>query len=762
VKLDYASICASDGSAPNIVFETEPSKFQRSYYSDTEYRLYRTQIVSNNGSREEFKSALLSIARASKRLASASVYSHGLVVECRNLEVVRLLPSVAAGEDFVDNSAGIKIPCLGSNKLVPSLTSPTPYLNGAPEFFIAEKSHVFTTTDPTPQTRADSSNEKLRALVAKHDASGEYMRWLDSLIEDDRRSDAPITPATTKAMTGWPVSRRKNEKRTDNLQSFSDASNGDLPTVLFLEIGTEDAAPSDWQLVRQTLKERLQKISQGTLSPTPEEENPSLSLKSDNSSGVEALWTLQIRQFVSNHQKTHETTSQKMLLVMCVQPGEKNAAQYQILKKACDVEVGIPSISVKRSTLQEKAKSKNSVDTAAMVVGSIRRKLRLRNPPMLADSQAHKTCRHLIVSIHVETFSTPGPQVLDDGSLRNSKSKMFLVALVSRARDSSVDYHTQVKLYSESDFEELGVTDLVRQFFDAIETSPRELTILRTGYLVDGSAAPSGSAGPDSPATPDSSTTTKVGRLINERNDIAKAYAQLPNHGAFKYAILSEDKLLKVSAGGKDCSPDGNNRESLLIAAFDVREDKSQSSFWVFHNKKAAVDATGVKVTFLPEAVSSQTPDRNQHKHHAKLDLSNLSDRSVHTPTPRSRVVSGLVRTSPSPSQSPNSPSPEPQALDLSKTRLTPQSLDNKPHDSSNNPVASSDEVDFLNQIWMDEHLELYNTEWSIPTYLAHLALKRARMHLVTNDWEYEKHGQTAPVYLPEVHSNVCDTLYYV
>jgi hypothetical protein len=76
--------------------------------------------------------------------------------------------------------------------------------------------------------------------------------------------------------------------------------------------------------------------------------------------------------------------------------------------------------------------------------------------------------------------------------------------------------------------------------------------------------------------------------------------------------------------------------------------------------------------------------------------------------------------------------------------------------------VALPDEVDFFNQIWMDEHLELYDTEWPIPTHLAHLALKRAKLHLVTNDWEYEMHGQTAPVYLPEVHEDVRNTLYYI
>ena len=545
------------------------------------------------------------------------------------------------------------------------------------------------------------------------------MPTIARLIEKIRRSDVPTTSVTKGSLSGWSISPRQDKKKLDNLQAVAIAFDGALPKVLFLIAGTEENNSTNLDIVRRKIKENIQRVSQEPTSSTPEEESPTLSLKYDDNPDIEALWT-------------HQTPRQRMLLVMCVQPGEKNAAQYAILKKACDVEVGIPSISVNRGTLL--AKSEDPGVAAAMVVGSICLKLRLRNPLTLMNSPKVRESRHLVISIHVKPFTPPGPVVLKDGSRGSSKKEMVLVALVSRALESSVDYHTEVKLYSKLAFEKLGVTALLDPFLESIKSSPRDLTILRTGYLVDGSA------------TSDSSFTSKARRLLMERNDIAKAYANIPKHGAFKYATLSEDKFLKVTASDQDCTPHGNNRTPLLITKLDAREVAGQSSFWVFHDKKTADSTTGIKVTFLPEvdpSISSQTTNGTdsvgkQHEHDT-----GLSQTAHDVPTePRvSHVLSGLIKPPPSPLQEPRSP-PAP----------------------SNHPaaeVASPEEVDILGRIWIDDHLELYDIKWPTPTNLAQLALKRAQMHLVSNDWDNRLQGQTAPVFLPEVHENVRNTLYY-
>jgi hypothetical protein len=357
-NLDYASLCASGGPAPNIVFETKASKFERSYLSNEKYRWCSTQIITSNVSRAELRIALQRIALAVGRESkgSASVYCHSLVVRCQILEVARLLPSVAAGEDFVNSSAGIDVPWIGTSKLVVGLmsspipptdskcaryseglkllpgTSPSLYLNGAPRSFIAKKPHVFITTDPRLRTLADLFDEQLNGtddrgaklkqlsitlkglqvrvrgsknsnddethivgvvlvdnsrpapfrprqdlpliavgsaqypidpelciIVPNQDLRGRRMSSVARLIENIRRSDVPTTSATTGSLSGWSISPRQDKNKIDNLRAVSIKFDGALPKILFLEAATEDVNSPSWNLVRQKLKEEVQR-----------------------------------------------------------------------------------------------------------------------------------------------------------------------------------------------------------------------------------------------------------------------------------------------------------------------------------------------------------------------------------------------------------------------------------------------------------------------------------------------------------------------
>jgi hypothetical protein len=67
-------------------------------------------------------------------------------------------------------------------------------------------------------------------------------------------------------------------------------------------------------------------------------------------------------------------------------------------------------------------------------------------------------------------------------------------------------------------------------------------------------------------------------------------------------------------------------------------------------------------------------------------------------------------------------------------------------------------DTDLLAAIWKDEGLGLYSTKWPVPTHLAHLAAKRAMLHLRKDDKGKAIMSST----LPPVHENVRDTLYYL
>lgn len=421
VNIDYASACASTGSASNIMFQT-PSALQCSSLPDGKQRWCKTQIITSNVPREDLESALQKIALAidPESNGSTSVYCHGLNMGCQVLQVARLLPSVATDEDFLDPSAGIEIPWVGANKLVSSLMSqPIPpkdspkardsdglmvvpgsstslYLNGAPQVFIAEKPHIYVTPDPNHDTldkllfeqlkRTQSPEgrtaklDQLRAMLKglrvrlsnsrdethvasemcyinpqsapshqRHDAwpaKGEKgshsdrpcfnvgskdfpvllpaelcipvpnqdlrsgrSPYLARLIENMRHADIPTTTTATVPLSGWSIARHQSMEKINNLQEVFKEFGGTLPTVLFLEArtGPKDKPSPNWDLVRQTLKENMQRLSQQAL----EKDIPCLSLRYDESIDVQALWTQQIRQFVLKHR----TLRQRMLLM---------------------------------------------------------------------------------------------------------------------------------------------------------------------------------------------------------------------------------------------------------------------------------------------------------------------------------------------------------------------------------------------------------------------------------------------------------------
>lgn len=89
-------------------------------------------------------------------------------------------------------------------------------------------------------------------------------------------------------------------------------------------------------------------------------------------------------------------------------------------------------------------------------------------------------------------------------------------------------------------------------------------------------------------------------------------------------------------------------------------------------------------------------------------------------------------------------------------------------HGMSNNTLdfvkdggVTDNGVKLLAELWKDEGLELYGTNWPVPTHLAHLASKRAMLHLRTAEWD-RPNERTTPFYLPGVHESVRNFLYYM
>lgn len=419
-------------------------------------------------------------------------------------------------------------------------------------------------------------------VLPGHDLRGEHLPCISRSIEALRRDAPLVADASAQQTRGHLIPRPHSRQKIDNLQVVSDKLDGVLPRVLFLEAGTEGVKSSSWIPVREALKKQMRRVSKSLTLSIPDKDVQPLSLQYEATPDIKDLWTQQISKFVN----TDRPTNRGILLIVCLQSEEVHAAMYDIIKKACDVEVGVQSIFVNGGTFGAKSHNKPS-QAAAMVVGSICRKLRLRNPPMLPKRATQTGSHHLVVSIHAKSFNVQTPCVLEDGSQGPGNPELVLVALVSHALGSSEDYYTDVKLCNKSEYEKQDVAQLFRTFFSCIKNSPHALTVLRSGHLVD-----------DSVKLQDS-------RLLKEKNDIAD-FCDVAGK-AFTYATLSEDKLLKIRFNDRNDASEDNKHRDLLIVQSSVGEDKSQSCFRVFHEQQAPDGTTGIKVTLHPHASTSST-----------------------------------------------------------------------------------------------------------------------------------------------------------
>ncbi|KAK4503054.1 hypothetical protein PRZ48_006481 [Zasmidium cellare] len=102
------------------------------------------------------------------------------------------------------------------------------------------------------------------------------------------------------------------------------------------------------------------------------------------------------------------------------------------------------------------------------------------------------------------------------------------------------------------------------------------------------------------------------------------------------------------------------------------------------------------------------------------------------------------------------SPSPKPTGV-TSPSLRNEVSLQKRPLPSN----VKKAELSSLSKLWCDDRLELYNTNFPIPTHLAHLAAKRAQMHMRYDNFD-DAADDAAPCALDPVHDDVKDTLYFL
>jgi hypothetical protein len=163
-------------------------------------------------------------------------------------------------------------------------------------------------------------------------------------------------------------------------------------------------------------------------------------------------------------------------------------------------------------------------------------------------------------------------------------------------------------------------------------------------------------------------------------------------------------------------------------------------------------------------AVSQMRSSSNSNGTPPMPQQSSAKTRSVsETPSSRDEPSSPspqIVEVTDTPSKDPIGPepaTPQPEAPMLLEPAPPSLTICGVKHED-----ATDVNIDLLVAIWKDEGLGLYNTKWPVLTHLAHLAAKRAIVHLRENNWQHASEGVIEPFTLPNVHENVRDTLYYL
>lgn len=588
--------------------------------------------------------------------------------------------------------------------------------------------------------------------------------------------------------------RQRKKSAAEVSASLQRACGGRVPTILFLEVGSEDAEPSIWASLRIALKDVVRGFFPAAEEQESDHDYPVLALSCDKVPDMTKLWTQQLRQYVLKHQVAGRQT----IVVVCLPSEKMHTGSYNIIKKACDQSAGAQSISVCRRNVEHKFSSNTSNGDpstgARLVAGDILRRLRLSNTLMLSALAKTQAPEHLVVAMHVTLFS-PQTQCVDDAGKLKKRPELMLTILVSRAIDSSEGYHTEAFITSKKRSNEAGIFEPFFNKFDG--ERPRALTVLRSGYQVDGNDSKHREA------------------LEDEEERVLEVYKKDASHGTFTYIKLSEDKLLKLQID-KEALPEMDDNGNALVITHRASQQNSDKTFthdlWVQNVHKKTESAAAVKVAIKRVLATSTVASESNlaGPSHPQNATAATAPGLLSPPPPKQkRELSGGIDLhaglesgidfSPSPApgsaardlmdlslmdlsfpEDPDSPSPNSERMEFRQQKQRANNLPvrssndsaapstttgSPPKTSGNSSTASSDITSHINtlaELWKDEHLELYGTRWPIPTHLAHLASKRALLHLSTDYQADARRCDTTPVFLPPVHERVRNSLYYL
>jgi hypothetical protein len=572
------------------------------------------------------------------------------------------------------------------------------------------------------------------------------------------------------------------------------ACGGGFPNLLFVEASTSRVESPNWVALQDSIRELIKtsleehassQYAQTTVVPACQKHLLSLQyrLNAENSD----RWTEQLRDFTALHKAIDK---QQTFVVVYLPADNRNNEMYKIIKKACDTTVGVQTFFVNHANLEARVCG-SPTDGVARVASELRRRICLRNPRILVGTTSRKTPtgpKRLVISMHIAPVTFPSKSRIASGHV----TELYIVALVSSDLETGSPSRTEINLFNADQVKQLDMEKLFAPFVDSLPSTGRyNLTILRSGHFPERQHTIA--------STDQSSVSaTRPYTAEDEFADIREAFSEIVTPAECRYITLKEDKVLRLHVDTTDLT-----MPALVLVKSTRMMDRDQRSFRATHVLGENSSTGVIAMTVLCGPASAGTPNIRPKAQTPSLLPSPIKRQrsSIQlggSPSSPFTKFNSPGRTNKQPA-SPRSIAPAPPYLTVetpSKTVLRgdaasrfesrvssstqiplPDDLIDIEEEASvitqqlgeltvepTEPAINETDAQALAELWDGRELELSGTKWPIVTHLAHLAVKRALLHLDSNDWDgtKAKGKATAPFFLPPVNGKVRNSLYYL
>jgi hypothetical protein len=563
-----------------------------------------------------------------------------------------------------------------------------------------------------------------------------------------------------------------------------------FPNILFVEASSLSVESRNWvalqDSVRELIKTSLEEHSeyqQRIVVPT--DQKRLLRLRYDSDAGLIDKWTEQLRQFTTLHSGSE---GQQTFVIVYLPAESRHAEMYKIIKKACDITVGVQTFFVNHARLESRV---CGLSTAGVLkaAAELRSRICLRNPRISLATTTKKgtpQAKRFVIAMHVSPVTFPSKSRIASGHV----TKLYMVALVMSELETGSYLRTEVKLYNAEQVKNLDMATMFAPFARSLPSTGRHyLTILRSGHPPERRSEPNMS---DAQSSAPTATRTPA---EDEFAGICRAFSPMITPAECNYITLREDKVLCLRVDTANLT-----LPALVIVKSTQRMDKDQMSFRATHVHSKSTSTGAIAMTLLcaqgsatasnviakpvasshiQTSPSKQRPaNNNSGKSPTRKPLSPYNTGGRQT---RQHATSGKGTETPSKMMAREDAEsqfegsfvsatdvplpPDLIEFDENATVATQQLAEMTLKDTEHGVEQTGDtDAQALAELWDGHELGLTGTKWPIVTHLAHLAVKRALLHLDSNDWDgTEAKGKaTAPFFLPPVNDKVRNSLYYL